>query len=64
MEKVDFKNLNKLDLSWNKISNINIFKKVDFKELNDLCLGDNEINEKENYLIITNLKSKIKKFII
>ena len=53
-----------MDLSWNKISNINIFKKVDFKELNDLCLGDNEINEKENYLIINNLKSKIKKFII
>ena len=43
--KIKFKELNKLDLSYNKISDINILGKVNFKELKELYLYDNEISD-------------------
>ena len=42
--KINFKELNKLDLSDNKISDINILEKVDFKKLNKLNLYNNKIS--------------------
>ena len=59
LEKVNFKRLNKLDLSYNEISDINILEKVNFKELNKLDLVNNNISKNENYSLINNLKSKI-----
>ena len=62
MSEVNFKELNILVLSLNEISDINVLEKVHFKELNLLELVGNNINKEENYQLITNLKSKIKKF--
>ena len=40
-----FKNLKYLDLSYNKISDINILEKVNFNKLEELNLKDNEIRD-------------------
>ena len=64
LEKVNFKKLKILYLHINNISNITIFEKVNFKNLKELNLCENNINERENDLIIQNLKSKIKNFFI
>ena len=43
IEKVKFEKFEKFDLSWNKISNINILEKVNFNELKKLYLLLDEI---------------------
>ena len=45
LAKIKFKELNKLDLSWNKISDISVLEKVNFKELNKLVLNGNKISD-------------------
>ena len=45
LAKIKFKELNKLDLSWNKISDISVLEKVNFKELKELDLSYNEISD-------------------
>ena len=40
-----FKELNKLNLSDNRIPNINILEKVDFKELKELYISSNGISD-------------------
>ena len=62
LEKVNFKELKELNLRGNKISDIKVLEKVDFKELKKLDLSSNNINEKDNSLILSKLKSKIKDF--
>ena len=59
LEKVNFKKLNKLDLSWNKISDIKILEKVNFKELKELNLRFNKIYTDENSSVLISLISKI-----
>ena len=46
MENELFKNLKVLDISRNRISDINILTKVKFTELKELDLGQNEIDIK------------------
>ena len=48
-----------LDLSSNKISDINILEKVNFKELEKLFLSENKINNKNYSFTMEYLKSKI-----
>ena len=43
--EIKFKQLIKLDFSYNNISDINILAKVNFKELNILILSENEISD-------------------
>ena len=43
--KIKFKELKKLDLSYNKISDISILEKVDYKKLNKLDLSFNKISD-------------------
>ena len=43
--KIKFKELNKLELSHNEISDINVLKKVHFKELKELNLSFNQISD-------------------
>ena len=45
LAKIKFKELNKLDLSYNKISDISVLEKVNFKELKELDLMNNEISD-------------------
>ena len=45
LSKIKFKELNKLNLSYDKISDISVLEKVNFKELKELDLSDNEIND-------------------
>ena len=45
LNKIKFKGLNELNLSGNKISDINILEKVKFKELKELYLGSNNISD-------------------
>ena len=45
LSKIKFKELNKLDLSYNKISDISVLEKVNFKELNKLYLSTNKISD-------------------
>ena len=63
-KEVNFPKLKKLNLCYNNISNINVLERVNFKELKDLNLSYNNINKNENYSIINNLKSKIRKVLI
>ena len=42
LEKLDFKNLREIDLSYNKISDIKILEKVRFKNLKILNLQNND----------------------
>jgi len=58
----NLKNLQVLNLSYNNISNIKVLEKVNFKELKVLNLIYNSINEKDNSLILSKLKSKIPDF--
>ena len=64
LEKVNFKELNNLDLSNNEIIDIHILEKVNFKKLKKLDLCGNKINEEEKYSKSINLKSKINHLII
>jgi len=48
-----------LNLSNNKISDLNIFEKTKFEKIKTLNLQDNKINLEENSSIIDYLKSKI-----
>ena len=41
MERVDFKQLEELDLNVNQISDIKILERVDFKQLKELNLRSN-----------------------
>ena len=43
--KIKFKRFKELNLSYNNISEINVFEKVDFKQLNKLDLRYNEISD-------------------
>ena len=45
LAKIKFKELNKLDLSGNKISDISVLEKVNFKELKELDLSYNKISD-------------------
>ena len=45
LAKIKFKELNKLDLSNNKISNLSVLEKVNFKELKELDLSYNKISD-------------------
>ena len=56
LAKIKFKELNKLDLSYNRISDISILEKVNFKELKELNLSKNNISDIK---VLT--KAKIKK---
>ena len=51
-----------LNLSRTYILDIKLLEKVNFKELKELDLSWNNINEKDNSLILSKLKSKIKYF--
>ena len=62
LDKVNFKELNELNLRSNKISDISLFEKVNFKELDGLDLKNNLINENDSILV--NLSSKIKNLFI
>ena len=63
LEKVDFKQLQQLNLSYNKISDIKVLEKVNFKQLQYLKLSDNQISDnKENLPIINYLDTKIQIF--
>ena len=62
-EKVDFKQLQQLNLYNNKISDITVLEKIDFKQLRELNLSFNQISKKENSSIISCLKSKISMFL-
>ena len=44
LEKVNFKELKKLDLSWNQILHIDILKNVKFQKLEELNLYGNKIS--------------------
>ena len=58
--KIEFKELKKLYLNDNKISDIKVLEKVKFDKLERLNLSLNQISEKENETIIKKLKSKLK----
>ena len=45
LSKIKFKELNKLNLSYNEISDISVLEKVNFKELKELNLNSNEISD-------------------
>ena len=58
--KIEFQEINKLDLNWNLISDINILGKINFKELQILDLSYNLISdinilEKVNFKILKEL---------
>ena len=60
--KIKFKELNKLDLMWNGISDLNILEKANLKELEELNLIHNKITD-INILEKVNLKElKVLKF--
>ena len=60
MEKVSFKELKKLYLKTNKISDIKILEKVKFEKLEILDLRENNINKLQNNLMISKMKSILK----
>jgi len=62
IEKVNFKELEKLLLNDNKISDIKVLDKVTFNKLKVLTLGNDEIYDFENILINYVMKSKIRYF--
>ena len=62
LKKVNFKELQILDLSHNKISDIKVLENVNFKQLQTLNLRYNKIDKSKNDLIIPRLKLKIKNF--
>ena len=61
LEKVNFKELKMVNLSFNLISDIKVI--VKFEKLTFLDISFNEINKEENASIINNLKMTIKHFI-
>ena len=64
LEKVNFKELKELYLNYNNISDIKVLEKVKFEKLEELYLTGNEIDLAENNLIISKLKSLLKKLTI
>ena len=62
--QIKFKELKKLYLGGNNISDIKVLEKVKFDKLEILDLGNNQILKKDNNSIISKLKIKIKKFYI
>ena len=60
LEKVNFKELKKIDLYGNHISNINILEKVKFEKLEELNLLKNKIGVKQNNSIISKMKTILK----
>ena len=50
LEKVNFKELKELYLSFNKITDINVLEKVNFKELKELDLSENKISDINRYI--------------
>ena len=58
LEKVNFKELKELDLSWNNISNIEVLEKVKFEKLEKLLLFGNNIDEIRFAPLIENLNSR------
>ena len=58
LKNLNFKELETLNLSKNKISDIKVLEKVNFKELKEINLSYNYISE--DLPIIMNLKSKLK----
>ena len=58
-KKVDFKELNELNLFKNKISDINVFNKCKFNKLKNLNVNSGPLDDAKNLLIIGKLK-KIK----
>ena len=61
LEKANFKELKKLVLSYNNISDIKALEKVKFEKFEKLDLSRNEIDLTKNNLIISKLKSLLKK---
>ena len=59
-QKVNFKELKKLNLGYNNISNIKVLEKVKFEKLEVLDLSENEIDLTKNNLIISKLESLLK----
>ena len=64
LEKVNFRELEVLDLVNNKISNVNAIENANFKRLNYLDISYNSINLVENSPILNILKSKINELIL
>ena len=62
--KINFKELKKLYLNNNNISDIKVLEKVKFEKLEVLDLSENKIDLAKNNLIISKLKSSLKKLII
>ena len=62
--KINFNNLEVLDISRNNISDIKILEKVKFEKLEALNLGENKIDLTKNDSIILKLKSLLKSLII
>ena len=60
--KIEFKELKRLYLDNNKISDIKVLEKVKFDKLEILSLSKNKISKNENNSIISKLKTKIKEF--
>ena len=59
LENVNFKELKELDLSFNDITDINVFKKANFKNLNNLCLNRKNIDISSLTSLNRILKAKI-----
>ena len=59
LEKVQFENLEKLNLCWNPITNIKILEKTNFYKLKDLSFEQPE-NKKDKFSLWNNLKLKFK----
>ena len=59
---MNFKELKKLGLNNNKLSDIKVLEKVKFEKLEILHLGENKISDIKYSSIINNLNSKIKVF--
>ena len=53
MKKINFKELTYLDLSYNKISDINVLKKTKFEKLKTLKINNNLTTEEENASILS-----------
>ena len=58
LEKVNFKELKELDLSWNNITDIKVLEKANFEKLEKLLLFGNNIDENKFASTIEILKSR------
>ena len=62
LAKFNFPELEKLYLGYNRISDINVLETVNFKKLKEFSLSGNTIDIAKNSIIISKMKSKLKKF--